>query len=78
MDDWPLAVQWAVLLTLGATFFGCSWWLAQRSAPADDGARPTSSARVAVYLRSFGVVEWAVTALFVAFLVPLVVRTLAG
>jgi hypothetical protein len=78
VDDWPLAVQWAVLLTLGATFFGCSWWLAQRDARADDGARPTSSARAAAYLRSFRFADWAVTALFVAFLVPLVVRTLAG
>lgn len=78
MDGWSLPAQWVVLLTLAAVFYGCTWWLAQRRARQEDREQTGATARLAVFVRSFGVLEWAVTALFVAFLVPLAVTTLSG
>ena len=78
MESWPLWVQWGLLLVLGATFLGASWWLALERTRAA-GAEPASwSGKVRAVVRSFRFADWAFTALMVAFLVPLAIRTVAG
>lgn len=76
MDGWPLLAQWALLLSLAVTFFGCTWWLAQRKARDEGHEASTLAAKTKVFTSSFGFSEWSVTVLFAVFLVPLAIRTL--
>lgn len=78
MSSWPLWVQWALLLLVGGTFLGSSWRLTLLQARAEGVAPATWGRRARMVFGAFGIGDWAVAVILVAFLVPLVVRTLAG
>ena len=78
MDSWPLWVQWALLFLLAGTYLGCSWWLAFAGARASGDGPATWSVKVRRFVSSLAFADWALIALFVAFLIPLVIRTIAG
>ncbi len=78
MDSWPLLAQWVALVLVGGPFLGCSWWLGLGRARVA-GAEPAKwSGKVRVVVSSFGIGDWAVIALLVVFLIPLVIQTVAG
>jgi hypothetical protein len=58
-----LTVQWAVLLVLGAVYFGCTWWMEQRRARDEGRDASAPPARGNVFPRSFEFSDWAVTML---------------
>ena len=78
MDSWPLPAQWVVLVLLSGTFLGCSWWLALARARADGAEPATWSGKIRTVVSSFVLGDWVVIALFVAFLIPLAIRTITG
>lgn len=78
MDSWPLWVQWGLLVLVGGTFLGSSWWLTLSQARAEDAETATWGGRARMVFGAFRIGDWAVVVILVAFLVPLVVRTLAG
>jgi len=73
-----LAAQWVVYVVLAGTFLGTSWWLAwSRARDGGEGGRARRGG-VRVLVASFRFADWTIIALGVAFLVPLVVRTIAA
>ncbi|MCM3661405.1 hypothetical protein M3148_10465 [Georgenia satyanarayanai] len=77
MDSWPLWGQWVVLLLVGGTFLGSSWWLALARARAAGVEPATWGERTRTVVGALRLADWAVPVLLVVFLVPLVVRTVA-
>ena len=75
MDSRPLWVQWVLLLLIGGTFLGCSWWLALAGARAAGAEPVTWTEKVRTFVGAFRFADWAMVVLLVAFLVPLVIRT---
>lgn len=73
-----LIAQWAVLLVLAGAFLGSSWFLARSRARRTRTGDSTGPGGVKGLLASFTVADWAVVALGVAFLIPLMVRTFAA
>jgi|GEM_PF-820812 len=78
MDSWPLSVQWVLWLLIGAIFLGCSWWLALARARAAGAEPATWREKARTFVGALRFADWAVIVLLVAFLVPLVIRTIAG
>ncbi|MBD8063276.1 hypothetical protein [Oceanitalea stevensii] len=77
MDSWPLWVQWVALLVVGGTFLGSSWWLALARARAAGAEPVTWGERTRTFVGALRLGDWAMVFLLAAFLVPLVVRTVA-
>lgn len=78
MDSWPLPLQWVALLLVGGTFLASSWWLALARVRAAGGEPVTWSEKVRTFVGELRLADWAVIVLLVVFLVPLVLRTVAG
>jgi len=78
MDSWPLWVQWVLLALVGVGFLGSSWWLTLSQARAEDAEPATWGGRARMVFGEFRIGDWTVVVVLVAFLVPLVVQTLAG
>ena len=78
MDSWPLSAQWALLLLIGGTFLGCSWWLALARTRAAGAEPATWSGKARTFVGALRFAEWAVIALLVVFLIPLMIRTIAA
>lgn len=78
MDSWPLAVQWVLVFLIGGTFLGASWWLALARARAAGAEPATWSENVRTFVGALRLADWAMIALLVVFLVPLVIRTIAA
>lgn len=78
MDSWPLSVQWALLVLIGGTFLGCSWWLALARARAAGTEPATWSGKARTIVGALRFSDWATIALLVVFLIPLVIRTITG
>lgn len=74
-DSWPLWLQWVVLLAVGGTFLGCSWWLALSRARAAGAEPVTWRGRARAVAAALSLADWVVIALLAVFLVPLAVRT---
>lgn len=78
MDSWPLPAQWAVLVVLAWAVAAGSWRQALVRARADGAEPATWSGRLRMVVKDLGLTDWAFVALFAAFFVPLLVRTLTG
>lgn len=78
MDSWPLSVQWALLIVVGGTFIGCSWWLTLARARRAGPEPMTWVGRARTFFGALGFADWALIALLVIFFVSLTIRTIAS
>ena len=78
IDSWPLAVQWAVLITIAVAFYGVTWWQARTEARARGDEPQGFRGHVRMMTKTFRLSDWAMTLLLAVFLIPLGIKTLAG